>query len=135
MMLAACGSSTPRPIAIDTNHEACRRCRMIVSDPRLAAQIVAAADEPLIFDDLGCLRDHLASSPVPADAVIYVADHRTGEWVSARHAIFTRVPAASTPMGSHLVAHANAASRDADPVTRAGESVEVSAVVQTGSVP
>jgi copper chaperone NosL len=52
-----------------------------------------------------------------------VADHRTRAWVPAAAAVFTRVPALQTPMGSHLVAHADAASRDADPDAAGGAAV------------
>jgi copper chaperone NosL len=128
-LVTACASGPPAPVAIDTQNDACHHCRMIASDVHLASQIVAPGDEPLIFDDLGCLRDYLASSPPASDAVVYVADHRTGHWVPADRAVYTRVATLSTPMGSHLVAHADAASRDADAVTRGGEPVSARSIV------
>jgi copper chaperone NosL len=54
-----------------------------------------------------------------------VADHRTRAWVAADRALYTRCPAVSTPMGSHLIAHADAASRDRDAVTRGGTAVTI----------
>lgn len=128
-LLIACAGGARQPGAIDTVNDACHRCRMIVSDARLAAQIVAPGDDSLIFDDLGCLRDHLASAPVARDAALYVADHRTGEWVPAEDAVYTRVESAPTPMASHLVAHASVSSRDADPSTRGGEAVPVTSIL------
>ena len=47
-------------------------------------------------------------------AVVFVADHRTKAWVPADRAVYTRVDTLSAPMGSHIVAHETAASRDAD---------------------
>lgn len=111
---AGCSSNTLRPVAIDTRNDACASCRMAVSNPRLAAEIVTASEEPRIFDDIGCLAAYLREHPIAPDAALYVADHRTGEWVPARSALVTRAGAIDTPMGSHLVAHADAASRDAD---------------------
>jgi copper chaperone NosL len=96
---------------------------MTVSDARFASQLVAPGEEPRFFDDLGCLRDHLRSAPVPAGALAWVADHRTRAWVRADRAVFTRVPGLATPMASSLVAHADAASRDADEVARGGVAV------------
>jgi copper chaperone NosL len=97
---------------------------MAVSDPRFAAQIVAPGEEPLFFDDIGCLADYLRQNPPPAKgAVAYVADHRTRAWVLASKAIFTRVPRLETPMSSHLVAHADTASLGADPDTKDGVPV------------
>jgi copper chaperone NosL len=115
-LLAGCGPGGPAPpAALDTANETCRWCRMAVSDPRFAAQITAPGEEPLFFDDVGCLRDFLHDRrDPPPQAVAYVADHRTRAWVRAEDAVYTRVPALQTPMGSHLVAHADPASRDAD---------------------
>jgi copper chaperone NosL len=114
-----CGpSGDPPPAALDTSSETCRSCRMPVSDPRLAAQLVAPGEEPAFFDDIGCLRDFLgrsanATAKAPG-TIAYVADHRTASWQRAARAVYSRCPSLETPMGSHLMAHADAASRDAD---------------------
>jgi copper chaperone NosL len=124
VLTAACSGAPPSPATLDTRNDACAECRMAVSSSRFASQLVAPGEEPRFFDDLGCLaaylRDHAG---LPPGSVAYVADHRTGEWVAAATAVFTRVAALETPMGSHVVAHATAASRDADPDARGGETV------------
>jgi copper chaperone NosL len=117
----ACAQATPQPAALDTRNDACARCRMAVSDGRFAGQIVAPGHEPKFYDDLGCLRKELASSPLPRGAAVFVADHRTGAWVLAERAVYTFHPALATPMASHLIAHADRASRDADPDAAGGE--------------
>src|SRR6266542_4644321 len=119
----ACGRTEPGASSLDTKNELCRFCRMPVSDARLAAQLVASGEEPKFFDDIGCLRDHLIQSPAVRGSVAYVADHRTGAWTHASQAVFSRCPALETPMSSHLVAHANQASRDADPTAAGGAPV------------
>ena len=114
----------PPPATLDTAHEACRSCRMAVSDARFAAQLAAPGEEPRFFDDLGCLRDFLRDGEaLPPGTIAYVADHRTRAWVPAAAALFTRVPSLETPMGSQLVAHADAASRDADADAAGGAAV------------
>jgi copper chaperone NosL len=124
LLAPACAGGPAQPVPIDTRHDACAHCRMTASDPRLAAQIVAPGEEPMIFDDLGCLREHLAGrAPLPDGAGIFVADHRTGDWIRADRALFTRAPRLDTPMGSHLIAHLDAASRDRDPDAEGGEPV------------
>lgn len=121
----ACGSSDVPPAPLDTRHEQCANCRMAVSSQRFASQIVAPGTEPMFFDDLGCLRTYIAErAPLPPGAIVYVADHRTTEWAAARTAVFTRAPQIETPMSSHLVAHASADSRDADPAAREGADVK-----------
>ena len=104
---------------------------MTVSDRGFAAQIVAPGEEPLFFDDLGCLREHLAApdTPLPEDAAVYVADHRTGEWVDVRNAVFTRREGLATPMASGLMAHASAASRQEDEEARGGVRVPASDIL------
>jgi len=72
-----------------------------------------------MFDEIGCLRDYLAGHPLAADAAVFVADHRSGEWIDARSALFTKTTM-HTPMSSGLLAHADVASRDADPAARDG---------------
>ncbi len=127
LLTAACSAGPARPAALDTKTEICRSCRMPVSDARLASQIAAPRQEPVFFDDIGCLKDFLARSAVPEASVAYVADHRTKAWVRASRALYTRA-AVETPMGSHWIAHADAASRDADPAARGGINVAASEI-------
>jgi copper chaperone NosL len=102
---------------------------MPVSDPSLAAQIVAPNEETRYFDDLQCLRDYLTQgSSLPAGATVYVADHRTRDWVKARQAVFASVPALQTPMGSHWAAYADEDSRRADAQTVGSSLLPASAV-------
>lgn len=120
----ACSSGAPRPADVDTRNDACAHCRMSVSDVRFAAQVVAPGEEPLFFDDIGCLREHLAKLPgLPAGAAVFVADHRTKRWGPAASAVYVRHDAVQTPMGSHIIAFADTASRDADPVAAGGTTL------------
>ncbi|ABC82168.1 nitrous oxide reductase accessory protein NosL [Anaeromyxobacter dehalogenans] len=133
---AACRRGPPAPAQLDPRNDACAFCRMAVSDPQFAAQLVAPNEEPRFFDDLGCLRDYLREHPpVPRGAVAYVADHRTSAWVRAEAATYSRVPGLRTPMGSELIAHADAASRDADPVASGAVPVPAAELLGPGSAP
>jgi len=126
---AACRSGEAPPAALDTRNDACTLCRMAASDARLAAQLAAPAEEPRFFDDIGCLRGWLArEKSLPRGAVTYVADHRTRAWVRADRAVYTKAAGVDTPMGSHLIAHADAASRDADPDARGGTAMTAAEV-------
>jgi copper chaperone NosL len=125
ILLPACGPAVPGPAALDTHNDACSECRMTVSNPRFASQLVAPGEEPRFFDDLGCLAAYLRDHErMPPGAVAYVADHQSREWVPPSAAVFTLVPGLETPMGSHVVAHASASSRDADPASQRGTPVE-----------
>jgi len=125
----ACASGPPPPATLDTRSDTCRNCRMVVSDRHFAAQIVASGEEPAFFDDLGCLRAYLERQGTPAGAVVYVADHRTGDWVPAPSAVYTKVNGLETPMGGGMTAHADEASRKADPAAAGGSDVPRSDVM------
>lgn len=124
LALAACARGPAQPGALDLKNDACTRCRMAISDARFASQLAAPGEEPRFFDDLGCLRDWLKAKPaLPRGAVAFVADHRTRQWVRAAQALYARNPGLETPMSSHLIAHADAASRAGDPAAQGGEAV------------
>ena len=123
VIATSCGGGPPEPAPLDTRNEQCASCRMAVSSARLASQVVAAGEVPRFFDDLGCLAAFLKAGKAPAGAVAFVADHRTKAWVPADRAVYTKVPGLETPMGSHVIAHADTASRDQDPDARGGALV------------
>jgi hypothetical protein len=103
-LAAACGGGAPSPSELDTRNEICRSCRMTISDRTLASQLAERGEETLFFDDLGCLREHLAKNPRRPGQVAYVADHATGAWIPASRAVFRRCASLETPMASHLIA-------------------------------
>jgi copper chaperone NosL len=131
----ACAGSAPEPALLDTRNEQCGSCRMAVSDARFAAQLVVPGELPRFFDDVGCLAAFLKAGKSPAGAVAFVADHRTKSWIRAGNAVYARVPGLATPMGSHLVAHADAASRDQDPDARGGAPVAAAELFGAGGPP
>jgi copper chaperone NosL len=128
VLLAGGCAVAPSPARLDPANDQCRSCRMTVSAVETASQVVAPYQEPAFFDDLGCLERFLAAGALPAGAHVFVADHRTGEWIPAGTAIFTRLDAPAGAMGSPFVAHASTASRDADAGV-AGVSVSLAEVL------
>ena len=97
---AGCARTEVMPEPLAAGQESCAFCRMTVSQPEFASQLLVPAELPKFFDDEG--------------GVIFVTDHRSREWVRADTAVYTRAPAVATPMASHLVAHATTNSKDAD---------------------
>ncbi len=135
-VLAGCSRGPAAPVALDTKNDRCGWCRMAVSDARFAAQLVSPSEEPRAFDDIGCLATFLKSGGAPAKGQIaYVADHRTKAWVRAAGAVYTKKPGLATPMGSGVVAHADAASRDADPEAAGGKPASLEDVFGPNGVP
>ena len=125
-----CAATALAPASIRLREDTCAHCRMTLLSTRTAAQIVAPGEEPVIFDEIGCLRDYLPTHVIPDGARIFVTDHRTGAWVDATSAVFTRT-SMSTPMSSGLVAHADEVSRDADTDARGGTPVTRDSVLHT----
>jgi len=119
LVMTACAPGAPGPSTIRLGEDACAHCRMTIVGTETAAQIVAPGAEPIMFDEIGCLRDYLADQPMAADATVFVTDHRSGKWIDARSAVFTKATA-QTPMSTGLLAHADLASRDGDPSAREG---------------
>ena len=128
VLVTGCGGA-PVPADLSPHGgDACAFCRMAVSNPRTAGQIVVPGEEPRFFDDLGCLRDYLRDHPLTEGAQAYVADHRSGGWVPADRAVFARVSRIETPMGSHLIAWADESSRAQDASSQ-GELVPADVVL------
>lgn len=123
LLCTSCAGRT-EPVTIRLGEDACASCRMTIVSLSTAAQIVAPGAEPVLFDEIGCLRQYLATMPLPPEANVLVADHRTGEWVNARSAVFTETRR-DTPMSSGILAHASAASRDADPAAHPGVPISI----------
>ena len=112
LCLCSCGSAPPRPETIRTGEDACAQCRMTILSLKTAAQITAPGAEPVFFDDLRCLTDYRAHTMVTGDAVVFVVDHETGEWIDERDAVITRAHE-RTPMGSGLIASRRTARKEA----------------------
>lgn len=119
--IAACARGVA-PMALQPGTP-CSHCRMTVLDAKLAAQLLAPGEEPRFFDDIGCLAAYLAAHSASAGAAAYVADHASGVWVEASRAVYGRDEALATPMGSHLFAHATAASRAGDAGVKTGRTL------------
>ena len=113
LTFGACRENGARAVPIETG-TACAFCRMAIADAHLAAEVVAPGEEPRQYDDIGCLAADLQKRGAPDRARAFVADYRSGTLVPAGDAVYSRADSIATPMGSHLVAHADAAARDAD---------------------
>ena len=91
-LLVACSSShTPAdPI---WGKQPCAHCRMLVSDPRFAAQARTARGETVYFDDVGCLVSYLAEH---RDSRASWVRAQSGQWLDAKTARYRA--GAATPM-------------------------------------
>ena len=87
----------PHPIVWD--REPCAHCRMLISEPRFAAQLETEAGEVQSFDDTGCL---LAASEARAlrPRARWFHHVREDRWLDGDHVAFEK--SGESPMGYGL---------------------------------
>jgi copper chaperone NosL len=109
LVLSSCAAAADPsvPPEIVYGEDVCAHCGMIISEPRFAAASWVASDTgpaARLFDDIGDLVAYEDQNPDLHVLSRYVHDYRTEEWLDAEDATFVRTEAASTPMGSGVVA-------------------------------
>lgn len=94
------------PVPIQHGRDACASCRMHVDRPGYAAERLVDG-RAAIYDDIGCLAHALAAGGERGR--VWVEDHGTGALVPLESATLVRARDVRTPMGSGVVAFADAA--------------------------
>ena len=90
------------PGEVRWDRDMCARCIMTVSDPHYSAQVrggpAGESTRLYLFDDLGCAVIWLEKQTWKDDVrtEVWVNDHRDGEWIVARSAVY--VTGKTTPM-------------------------------------
>ncbi len=88
LLLVACGVE-PRVGSPHWNRDACEHCRMVLSEPPYAAQLVGPGARVSFFDDLGCAVAARADRDELAAAELYVLRPGSNEqWARARELRF-----------------------------------------------
>ncbi len=103
LLLAACQPEN-RPVRIG---EECAHCRMQITAPQYAAELVTKKGRQYVFDDLSCLVRFLNEEPAIAGqaAQLLAADYRQPtRWVPVTEAAFVRSAQLRTPMNGQTVA-------------------------------
>ena len=101
------------PGEIRWDREVCARCSMAIGDRSFAAQVrgAAAGERTRLykFDDIGCAVIWLEQQVWKNDprTEVWVMDHRNGEWLDARRAVY--VKGRISPMNYGLAAQADLA--------------------------
>ena len=103
-VLMACAPRGPQPVAYGT--ENCDYCRMTISEPRFAAQVVTSTGKARKFDSIECLVSYyLESRSTGVVKSVWVTDYRKpGSFIAAEDAVYLRGGHAHSPMGLGLMA-------------------------------
>jgi len=100
--LTGCSPSEPRPVDIFPEDN-CSSCRMAISEPSFASEIIDDAGEIYKFDDLGCLENFRKNSPALRIGAMFVMDYDSRTWIPYEKSTIVRT-GIKTPMGSGKVA-------------------------------
>jgi copper chaperone NosL len=102
LLLALACQADQRPQAIEA-HDTCASCRMAISQPQYAAQVVDREGTAYKFDDIGCMLRYLNNHTFPQRR-LYVMDYVNRQWLEAGSAVFVRSEAIRSPMSGGLAA-------------------------------
>lgn len=104
LLTVGCGSESPKPVDIYPE-DMCAHCRMAVSDPKCASEIITT-NEVFKFDDLACLQAFKQRRKDLRIEATYVKDYESQQWLRIENAtcVTTNV---FTPMGSGMIAFAD----------------------------
>ncbi len=105
LLLISCGPQEIQPVDIFPEDE-CARCRMTISDPAFASQIINKDGSVVKFDDLRCFESYRKDHNVDDFEKMYVKDYETKEWISFGKSIVLQT-GIQTPMGSGQIAVAD----------------------------
>ncbi len=131
LWVAACGGAGPRAVA--AGEDVCDYCRMTVSDPRFAAQVITATGRVHMFDSVDCLAGYVRSAEAGAVRSVWVTDaSRPGTFVKAEEAGYLVDAALRGPMG-RAVAFATADAARAAQARFGGTVADWAAVLADGS--
>jgi len=132
LMLAACGGTGPRPIALGDDE--CNFCRMEVTDARFAAEAVTRTGRVNVFDSIDCLAGYARGAEPGSVAALWVTDaENPGTFVPAEEAGFLTGSALRGPMGEAVAFASPAAARSAQG-RYGGTVVDWAAVLADSSV-
>jgi nitrous oxide reductase accessory protein NosL len=88
------------------DRDMCSRCAMVVSDRKNTTQVInPKTNKVYMFDDIGCMVLWFDEEKIPwkNEAIIWITDVDTGEWIDARKAFYDTENI--TPMAYGFSAH------------------------------
>lgn len=104
LSFVACSPGPPIPVDI-APEDMCQRCKMVISEKRLAAEFIDQDGLAFKFDDISCmvhvLKNRSDRRPI---AAVFVTDFDSGAWIRADEASFIRSDRLKTPMGGGAAA-------------------------------
>ena len=101
--LAACAKSEPQAIAVGKDQ--CENCKMTITEPKYATQLITEKGRIYKFDDISCMKDYeVSNTESTGNAKTYVADFPTGNFIESSTATFIKGGDIKSPMGGNTQA-------------------------------
>ncbi|MBL7026649.1 MAG: hypothetical protein ISR87_14495 [Candidatus Marinimicrobia bacterium] len=90
------GNSNRDSVKMVSGKFQCSECGMLIHNLNFASQVVAPGGKTWFFDDHGCMAAWLSARPFKDEAIIWVKDLPSGEWIDGKLAWYSRTD--QTPM-------------------------------------
>ena len=126
LLSASCGASAPRDIV--TGQDQCHYCRMEITDPKFATQVILTTGKIVVFDAVDCLAGYVRGNPAENIKSVWVAEANGGTFVRAEEAGFLLDGTQRGPMG-RIVAFASPEAARAAVATQGGTVVGWTAIL------
>ena len=111
IVLAACAETGPQEIAVGKDQ--CDNCKMTISEPKYATQLITEKGRLYKFDDISCLKDYETSNTESTtNAKTYVADFPSGKFIESSTATFIKGGDIKSPMGGNTQAYQDKAAAE-----------------------
>ena len=111
VFLAACSETGPQEINVGKDQ--CDNCKMTISEPKYATQLITEKGRLYKFDDISCLNDYeVSNTETTANAKKYVADFPTGKFIESSTATFIKGGDIKSPMGGNTQAYQDKAAAE-----------------------
>ena len=111
IVLAACAETGPQEIAVGKDQ--CDNCKMTISEPKYATQLITEKGRLYKFDDISCLKDYETSNTESTtNSKTYVADFPSGKFIESSTATFIKGGDIKSPMGGNTQAYQDKAAAE-----------------------
>ena len=105
LFFLGCGATEIKPVELFPEDE-CSNCRMSVSNPAFASEIISQENEVFKFDDLACLEKFRKKRNEVKIAAIFLKDYESKQWLRYENSVMIQT-GIETPMGSGRIAVAS----------------------------
>lgn len=111
MTLVACAESGPQEIKVGKDQ--CENCKMTITEPKYATQLLTEKGRNYKFDDISCMKDYESSnSDAIGNAKTYVVDFPSGAFIETNTATFIKGGDIKSPMGGNMQAYKDKAAAE-----------------------